>query len=569
VLVSSQLTPHIPQDDHERKALLYSRVSTNPQEEQGTSLETQEAALQAFCKAHSLIPVITLRETWSGLTLDRPELTRLRELVVHRQIDVVVYSTDRLSRDPVHLLLLLEEFDKLGIKTHFVTEPRDGSLEGQLITFVRGWTGKVEAVKIAERTQRGRRARAQLGKLPTGARRYGWTYNSDTGKREINEVEAQVIRDMASWVIKEGLSWGGIRARLHENGIPAPEGGEWWGLSTIRRILTDRALIGESFGYKYRCVKPRNGGTPGRRYLKSHHEERPRDEWVSLPDATPPILPGDDFAALQQQLKRNSSMVSRAQKYQYLLSGFVFCATCGSRLAGEPLHGGPRYYRCVGRRNPSREHRCRAPAVNADGLELLVTSIFDGIWLTPENLRLSILRNYEPGNRAPLEAKVQELEHRLSQLDAEEDRLLRCYVRGDFEEGHLDREKKRQASERQRLTEEKGDLTRALEDLATHALDEEAIEQIRKVTLERWRVMSFGERRHLLSWLKMKFEILPDRSLRYSGMLPVPDLVSAQLAQLQPASGAFSQHSAFSAGHWRYRPQRRPDVHRDRRQRQS
>jgi len=45
-----------------------------------------------------------LQEVFSGLTLDRPKLTELREWVKRKEIDaVIVYSTDRLSRDPVHL----------------------------------------------------------------------------------------------------------------------------------------------------------------------------------------------------------------------------------------------------------------------------------------------------------------------------------------------------------------------------------------------------------------------------------------------------------------------------------
>ena len=57
-------------------------------------------------------------------------------------------------------LLLVEEFDKAGAKLVFVTESLDNSMEGQLLTYVRGWASKLEAVKIKERTTRGLRMRA-------------------------------------------------------------------------------------------------------------------------------------------------------------------------------------------------------------------------------------------------------------------------------------------------------------------------------------------------------------------------------------------------------------------------
>jgi|MudIll2142460700_1097286.scaffolds.fasta_scaffold1774985_2 site-specific DNA recombinase len=62
------------------KAVIYRRVSTEDQEKEGTSLKTQLAACQEYCqkngyevsKSYSPIP---------GLTLDRPKLVELRDLL--------------------------------------------------------------------------------------------------------------------------------------------------------------------------------------------------------------------------------------------------------------------------------------------------------------------------------------------------------------------------------------------------------------------------------------------------------------------------------------------------------
>lgn len=524
-------------------AALYLRVSTNPQEDEGSSLETQQAACEQYCTQHGLTPEFILRETWSGLTLDRPQLDQLRELARLKQIDAMVsYSTDRVTRDPVHLLLLYEEMDKAGVKVCLVTEPRDDSLEGQLISFVRGWTGKVEAVKIAERTQRGRRQRAKSGRLPNGAQRYGWRYMPETGKREIDENQANVIKDMATWVIREGLSLGAIRARLMERSVPAPKGGEVWGLSTIRRILHDPALAGDSYGYRYLSTEPTNGSSPGKRYPKSRREERPRDEWISLGDATPAILSRDDFDVLQRQLQRNSSLVSRAQKHQYLLAGFLYCVNCGARYYGEP-HGERRYYRCAGRRSVSE--RCRNPQISADSLETDICAWFDEFWTQPDVLSLVLLRSNKPENRGPLEAKLGAVTAKLDKLVGEEARLVHCYVVGQFDEGVLDRERKRIAAERERLTREQEDLSQRLEDLAAQDIDEDALGQLQRLMARRWKSMSFDERRQVFNRLKLKLEVTSDREVLVSGLLPMqPKIVRAKIHDEFPQYvGAINPHS--------------------------
>jgi site-specific DNA recombinase len=83
---------------------------------------------------------------------ERPQLTALRDAVRHDQVDVVVaYAIDRLSRDPVHLGVVLSEADHHGARIEFVSEPLDESPEDQLIRFVRGYAAKVEQAKLVER----------------------------------------------------------------------------------------------------------------------------------------------------------------------------------------------------------------------------------------------------------------------------------------------------------------------------------------------------------------------------------------------------------------------------------
>src|SRR5689334_20244137 len=95
------------------RAALYLRVSSRSQEEDGTSLDTQEARgrQHAVTLGAQIDEAHVYREVFTGVELwDRPKLTALREAIRRHEVDVViVYAIDRLSRDPVHLGVILTE----------------------------------------------------------------------------------------------------------------------------------------------------------------------------------------------------------------------------------------------------------------------------------------------------------------------------------------------------------------------------------------------------------------------------------------------------------------------------
>src|SRR6516162_6876518 len=60
-------------------------------------------------------------EGYSGATLVRPGLERVRDLAAEGQIDaVLVYSPDRLSRKYAYQVLLIEEFARHNVQTVFI-----------------------------------------------------------------------------------------------------------------------------------------------------------------------------------------------------------------------------------------------------------------------------------------------------------------------------------------------------------------------------------------------------------------------------------------------------------------
>lgn len=160
-------------------AATYGRVSTDAQEREGTSLETQEEACRtlAIRQGYRVAEGHVYRESHSGSELwDRPLLTALRDAVRQRLIDaVIVYETGRLSRDPVHLLIIAEECAHWGVALIFVQDPVDTSDEGRLMLHVKGYAAKLEREKIRERQLRAKYFNAQAGRIHNhGVDLYGY-----------------------------------------------------------------------------------------------------------------------------------------------------------------------------------------------------------------------------------------------------------------------------------------------------------------------------------------------------------------------------------------------------------
>jgi site-specific DNA recombinase len=99
-------------------AAIYVRVSSAGQEQDGTNLDTQEAACRAYAHQHgcSVADAHVFREVYSGADLhERPRLGELRRAAREGEVQAVIcYAVDRLSRNQAHLYIIAEEFEQAG-----------------------------------------------------------------------------------------------------------------------------------------------------------------------------------------------------------------------------------------------------------------------------------------------------------------------------------------------------------------------------------------------------------------------------------------------------------------------
>src|SRR6266705_714891 len=224
-------------------AAIYARVSSEQQREAHT-IGSQTTALIEFAKTLDLEvppPWIFEDDGYSGATLERPGLERVRDLAAEGQIQaVLVYAPDRLSRKYAYQILLIEELARQGVETRFLKAPTGATAEDQLLVQFQGMIAEYERAQILERSRRGKRHRARAGEISvlSGAP-YGYHYirkrDEAPASYAVIDAEARVVQHVYEMYTMEGVSIGEITRRINAEGVPARRASRWersvvWGV---------------------------------------------------------------------------------------------------------------------------------------------------------------------------------------------------------------------------------------------------------------------------------------------------------------------------------------------------
>lgn len=146
----------------------YVRVST-PGQVKLQTIEQQLETIRGYAreKGWKLSDENVFRDDgYSGATLKRPALDAVRDKARLRELEVVVVlSPDRLARNYVHQMVLIEELEKGGCQVEFVERPMSSEPNDQLLLQIRGAVAEYERTLIKERMRRGKLAKLKAGLL--------------------------------------------------------------------------------------------------------------------------------------------------------------------------------------------------------------------------------------------------------------------------------------------------------------------------------------------------------------------------------------------------------------------
>ena len=192
------------------RVAVYLRVSTTRQMQDQTiaqQLERLQAHIQA--QGWTLLPTNIFRDDgYSGARLKRPGLDRLRDRAAAAALDLILLTApDRLARNYVHQVLLLEELQQHGCRVEFLDRPMSQDPHDQLLLQIRGAVAEYERTLIAERMRRGRLAKLRAGTLlPWTRPPYGYRLDPerprDPAGVRLDAAEAAVVAEIFAWYIQ-------------------------------------------------------------------------------------------------------------------------------------------------------------------------------------------------------------------------------------------------------------------------------------------------------------------------------------------------------------------------------
>lgn len=231
---------------------IYARVSTQRQAQSQAIDQQLDRLRRAAADRRWELPEdhVFRDDGYSGASLRRPGLDRLRDLAALAGLDrIPITDPDRLARNYVHQVLLLEELQRHGCLVEFTDRPLSDDPQDRLLLQIRGAVAEYERTLIAERTRRGRLHKLRSGQmLPWTRPPYGYRVDPDRPRDpagvRTDPAEAALVAELFRWHADEGRSFTAAVRHLHGPGVRSPGGREYRGMAAIRATLSNPTYTG-------------------------------------------------------------------------------------------------------------------------------------------------------------------------------------------------------------------------------------------------------------------------------------------------------------------------------------
>ena len=376
-------------------AAVYARKSTDqaglPEWERSVESQIEAARAYAARKRWTVSDAHVYRDDGiSGAEFSRrPGFSSLMAAValIPRPFDVLlIRDEDRLGREAIDTLSALKTIQLAGVRVVAYADDREvelGSMQANIMTFMRAEFAAEERRKASTRTAEAMRRRAERG-LVTGGTVFGYdTAACDTGGRVrvINAEEAAIVRQMFDLYLA-GHGVRGIAKHLNQLGAPCPRSQQGrasgWSGTSVWALLQRPIYHGEIIWNKTRKRD---------RWGQQHQTPRPEREWIRVPVPALRIVDEEIWSAVQarREAARRSYLVAtggerfgrpaNARESKYLLTGLTRCASCGHALiVMSRSHRSRRayFYRCGG-------FHSKGSAICSNNLHLPLEAVDDAI----------------------------------------------------------------------------------------------------------------------------------------------------------------------------------------------
>ena len=315
-----------------KTAIGYLRVSSQGQENQGTSLESQKESIKSFCMNNGIILLNIFVETFSGKDFERPAFNNAYKFLLENKGEVDLFLTmkvDRFTRDTFTGLATIDKIKKIGVEVNYVDDWIENmdSAQSRMIMTIKMSFAEYERNTIIERTRLGEKTAMKSGRYiktpPIGYSR-GLL---PTGKKSIVPNEKAILvknlfEDYGTGIFKQEE----LIKKYAKKGLKLSK-------SSISRTL-DNILYTGYIDLKKHNIAPYN-------LIKGLFE---------------PIISEELYCKVQdiKNGKNNKVQKVRQKNPDFPLNTYLYCYKCNNPMRGSASNNGKNkteqylFYRCAG-----------------------------------------------------------------------------------------------------------------------------------------------------------------------------------------------------------------------------
>lgn len=322
-----------------KRAVIYARVSTQRQADDGVSMESQIEQCRVKARALEADVVEVFRDDGvSGRTDNRPGFqAALAYCAAHRVSYFVCWSTSRFGRNLEDALKNANQLRDWGTKAAYVHQDIDLETDaGWMLGVMTGMMDEIYSRNVARDTLRSMITASRDGFFVGGRAPFGYQIER-VGKRSklaVHEDHAAIVRTMYGLALNEGLGAQAVALRMNAAGLTRE--GKPWGKNSVAMILKNRSYMGERM---FNQLKRKTA------------EAKPADEVVRVA-AHPAIVSQADFEKVQTMMKeRTPHETGGTPKSCFAFTGLLRCGICSEPL--QIMNGKGRkgvlysYYACL------------------------------------------------------------------------------------------------------------------------------------------------------------------------------------------------------------------------------
>lgn len=377
-----------------KKAVIYCRVSSKKQVEEGNGLTSQEANCRKYAREQGFEVVRVFQDdfTGGGDFWQRPGLTRLLAFLDDQEEEHAVIFDDlkRFARDTLFHLKLRQELSSRNAFPQCPNFRFEDTPEGEFVETIIAATGELERKQNRRQVISRMRARLEAGHWVFSPP-IGYVYTKRGGEKRIviDRRECDAVREAL-----EGYAAGTFSTQVEVARFLALKQcysrwsrGESYSLNAIRRFLSNEFYTGWCVSRKWNIR------------VRGQHE---------------PIISEDTHRQIMERLGYDEEKPERKdEREEFALRGHIRCSKCGKGITANWSKGRSKlypYYRCL-------THGCGG-STRAEKMEqLFVERLKDA---TPTE---GILRLFERQLRAAFRNRTELRSERLRDDDARIEKL--------------------------------------------------------------------------------------------------------------------------------------------------